>query len=72
MKFTIKNLVIDGLGYCCESAFFRCFKRTGLIATRLGVSERAVRYRKELFRAGKLECNHCKKCMDERLKKLGK
>ncbi len=72
MKFTIKLLVTTGLGYCCEAAFFRAIKQTGAIATRLGVSDRAVRYRKELFNEGKIKCEGCKNCMDARLKKLGK
>lgn len=71
-KITIAHLVTDGLGYCCEYGFFRRYKRTGLIAERLGVSERAVRYRKELFRSGEVACQHCEKCIDKKLKALGR
>lgn len=71
-KITIKSLVTKGLGYCCEAAFFRAIKQTGAIATRLGVSDRAVRYRKELFNEGKIACEHCPNCMDARLTRLKK
>ena len=71
-KITISSLVTEGLGYCCEFGFFRRYKRTGLIAERLGVSERAVRYRKELFAAGKIKCKNCPGCLDVKLRKLGR
>lgn len=35
--------LIASLHYCCPYAFFRLFKQTGLIAARLGLSERTVR-----------------------------
>lgn len=62
MRQTIKLLVTEGLGYCCLWAFFRLFpsrRETSLIADRLGVSDRAVRYARN--NAGK--CEKCKNCL---------
>jgi hypothetical protein len=53
-RITIHTLICDkemGLGYCCEWIFFRLYKDTALIATRLGVTKRAVRYHKAADRA---------------------
>lgn len=44
------------MGYCCPYAFFRLYKRTGLIAARLGVTERTVRRWKAKFRTKELSC----------------
>ena len=54
---------ISLLGYCCEWRFFSLYKQTCLIAARLGVSDRAVRYRKALWRAGSLRCTGCPRCV---------
>ena len=41
MRTTIKTLVTDGgLGYCCLWAFFKIFRKTPVIAARLGVAEK--------------------------------
>ena len=63
---TLKLLITEGLGYCCEFAFFKLHKRTSLIADRLGVSDRAVRYHKMAFKQGDLKCEACKKCLKGR------
>jgi hypothetical protein len=60
-------MICEGLGYCCEYAFFRLHKRTGLIAARLGVEDRTVRYHKMAFKDGKLKCQHAEKCLKGRL-----
>ena len=59
---TIASLVRE-LGYCCEARFFSLYRQTGLIAARLGVSDRAVRYRKAMFKAGLLP--YCAKCQSK-------
>ena len=56
---TIASLIRD-LGYCCEARFFSLYRQTSLIAARLGVSDRAVRYRKAMFKEGLLP--YCAKC----------
>ena len=68
-RITIKKLVTskDGLGYCCLFCFFKCHKRTGLIAERLGVTDRAVRYWKMAFKQGDLKCERCPGCLKGRL-----
>ena len=64
---TVKRLVTEGLGYCCLWAFFKLHKRTGMIAERLGVTDRAVRYHKMAFKDGNLSCEKCQKCLKGRL-----
>ena len=59
---TLSHLITDGLGYCCEAYFFSHFSNTALIAARLGVTTRAVRYHKA---AGKT-CLNAVNCMKER------
>lgn len=69
---TIDKLVRSGLGFCCLYAFFRCYKQTGKIADRLGVSDRAVRYKKADFKAGRLRCEHCDNCQLAAIRKSGR
>lgn len=71
-RITVKKLICDptpyGLGYCCIYAFFRVHKRTGLIAERLGICDRAVRYHKADFKAGEFQCESVTgKCLKGRL-----
>lgn len=64
-RITLRNLITspDGLGYCCLWFFFKRYKSTSLIATRLGVSERAVRYAKASVTNGNEGCVGCANCM---------
>lgn len=68
-RITIKHLVTskEGLGYCCLFCFFKCHKRTGLIAERLGVTDRAIRYHKMAFKDGMLKCEQLEKCLKGKL-----
>lgn len=67
-RVTVRSLICEGgLGYCCPYAFFRLHKRTGLIAERLGVCDRAVRYHKEAFKNGEYKCEGSEKCLKGRL-----
>jgi len=66
-RILIKDLITSGLKYCCPYGFFKMHKRTGLIAARLGVTERAVRYWKMAFKQGDLKCEGCKNCLKGRL-----
>jgi hypothetical protein len=43
-RLTIRLMIVEDLGYCCPYFFFSHFRRTPLIAARLGVTPRAVRY----------------------------
>lgn len=65
--FSVENLITSGLGYCCAWVFFRRFRRTALIAARLGVTTRAVRYAKARFNSGEMQCQHCENCMEKRI-----
>ena len=65
---TVESLIRD-LGYCCMWGFFRFVsKRTGMIAARLGVTERAVRYAKAKFASAEIRCENRESCLKCKLK----
>lgn len=45
-RLSVATLITDGLGYCCPWLFFQLYRKTSVIADRLGVTDRAVRYLK--------------------------
>lgn len=61
-----------GLGYCCPYAFFRVNRRTGAIATRLGLAERTIRVWKAKFKAKEIVCSEASNCMLTEIRKGGK
>jgi hypothetical protein len=64
---TIHHLITSGLGYCCPWMFFHLFRKTGVIAARLGVTERAVRYAKKRVKEGEWVCEGHPTCMCKRM-----
>ena len=70
-RITVKKLICDprpyGLGFCCTFAFFKLHKQTGLIAARLGIGERTVRYHKMAFKDGCLKCQEKGNCLKGKL-----
>lgn len=69
---TVKLLVCTptakgGLGFCCLYAFFKLHRRTGLIAARLGVDDRTIRYHKAAMDSGKYQCECTNTCLKGRL-----
>jgi hypothetical protein len=60
---TVHQLITSGLGYCCPWMFFHLFRKTGMIAARLGVTERAVRYAKKRVKEGEWVCEGHPTCM---------
>lgn len=60
---TFRLLITEGLHYCCPWAFFKLYKRTALIAERLGLSTRAIRMQKARFKAGEFSCEDCANCL---------
>lgn len=73
-RLTVEALICseDGLGYCCQYAFFCMYQRTSQIADRLGVTPRAVRYHKMSFAQGDMTCQERKRCLKATLQALGK
>lgn len=67
---TIHYYITVDLNYCCEWAFFKRNRQTAMIAIRLGVSDRAVRYHKEQFKCGGIACEGRGNCMKDKLEKL--
>lgn len=62
-RLTVKMMIEEDLGYCCEWAFFNLYRRTALIAARLGVTTRAVEYHKAAARDGCLVCGGKANCL---------
>lgn len=62
-QITVKHLILDGLGYCCLWAFFTAHRQTALIATRLGVTKRAVQKYKALYRQECYDCENNPRCL---------
>lgn len=64
---TIRILIVQDLHYCCLWKFFSLYKNSALVASRLGVTTRAVNYlKKELEKErpgceGKPNCLECRK-----------
>lgn len=62
-RITIRSMVTQDLHYCCLWFFFTRFRKTGVVADRLGVSPQAVR-------ASKSSCGGCAQaanCMDKKV-----
>lgn len=69
-KTSISDLLTrTGLGFCCPYAGLEANRAvpTGLLAARLGVSARAIRYHYSSLADGGVRCEHLKNCMKERL-----
>lgn len=66
-RLSVKSLITQDLGYCCLWFFFTRYKKTGLIAARLGVTERAVRYAKAEVRSGCSKCEGREACMNAKI-----
>lgn len=62
-RITVSSLITEDMGYCCLWFFFKRFRRTGLIAARLGLSKRAVQYAKARVDSGCTACPHKANCM---------
>lgn len=59
----VKRLIEDELGYCCEFAFFTLYRKTALVADRLGVSTRAIKKHKAAVREGCETCSSKPNCL---------
>lgn len=68
-RITIASLIQNDLGYCCLWAFFTRNTRTVMIALRLGVTTRAIRKHKELFREGVYKCEGNCNCLKSYLER---
>ena len=66
-SLTIEKMIKEDMGYCCLFAFFSIHRDTQVIADRLGVTTRAVRYHKMMFKQGDYICQNQPKCLQCRL-----
>ena len=65
MRPTVKSTITQDLKYCCTWYFFKLYRRSSLVAERLGFTTRAVQKAKADANAG--QCAGCENCL---LKKL--
>ena len=64
-----EQLIVNNMGYCCLWAFFSLYRRTALIALRLGITTRTVSSYKARFKAGEFQCKgDCARCMKRAVK----
>ena len=57
-------MILHDLGYCCLQRFFTLYPSTILIAARLGVTTRAIRYlKREVKKGRKGQCTNCPSCL---------
>jgi hypothetical protein len=68
---TVTHLVTEGLGYCCPYFFFTHFRNTALIAARLGVTNRAIRYAKEAVDEKREVCKGKAECLRRKITAQG-
>lgn len=70
-KNTVTDLIVNGLGYCCEMAFFSHYRNTpaDLIAARLGVAKRTIHRHQQSFAEGECQCTKAANCLASRLRK---
>ena len=66
-RITVRSLIEEDLGYCCQHFFFTHYRKTALIAARLGVTDRAVRYAKEAVDEGRETCKGCDRCLKKKI-----
>ena len=66
-RITIKALVTQDLHYCCLWFFLTRFRRTRLVADRLGVSDQAVRACRARVKCGEEKCEERESCMDKHI-----
>ena len=68
---TVKSLITQDLGYCCPWFFFTHYRQTRVIADRLGVTPRAVRYAKAEVDDGMEKCKGCEGCLHKKITLAG-
>lgn len=64
-------MIVEDLGYCCPWFFFAHYKQTALIAARLGVTPRAVRYAKAEALGRPPQCTGREACMNRAITLAG-
>tara|TARA_R110000868_G_scaffold141892_3_gene358821 strand:- start:4362 stop:4601 length:240 start_codon:yes stop_codon:yes gene_type:complete len=70
-RLTVAILVTQDLGYCCPYFFFTHFRNTGLLAARLGVTDRAIRLAKARVDDGEWTCPGSASCLRRKITTQG-
>lgn len=66
-RLTIRSMVEGDLGYCCLWFFLTRFRRSRLVADRLGVDIRSVNYARERVKSGEERCKQCEGCLHKKV-----
>ena len=68
-KISIREMLTRDLGFCCPWAGLEANKEisSNMLAARLGVGGRAIRYQWDKVASGEIKCEHRKDCMKEKL-----
>lgn len=70
-RLTLKSLVVEDLGYCCVWFFLTRFRRSRVVADRLGLDIRTVNYARKRVKDGTEVCSQCDRCMHRLVKMDG-
>jgi len=70
-RLSITQLITEDLGYCCPFIFFRLYRRTSVIADRLGVAPSTVRAAKAKVDSGESQCTKCDRCLRTKITLAG-
>lgn len=70
-RITVRSLIEEDLGYCCQWFFFTHYRQTSVIAARLGVSDRAIRYAKAEVDEKREVCKNLQNCLRKKITLAG-
>jgi len=67
---SVQSLITNGLGYCCEYFFWKCFDKvpSELVTLRLGAAKRTIQLHRAAARKGKFSCAQCANCLERKVK----
>jgi hypothetical protein len=66
-RITVRLLVTQDLKYCCLWFFLTRFRRTRLVADRLGLTDQAIRACRSRVRSGEEKCEGRENCMHQKV-----
>jgi len=64
-RITLRSLVTQDLGYCCVWFFLTRFRKSRVVADRLGLDIRTVNYARARVKSGEEKCAGCEGCLDK-------
>lgn len=69
IRLSIREMLTRDLGFCCPWAALEANREhsSNILADRLGVSGRAIRYQWDKVVSGETKCEHRSDCMKEKI-----